>query len=70
MAADLASRGTVIWYDPCKGYGMAERKGGTRVFVHCSALPRLEDVLQPGQEIEFVVEQTVRGEIAKQVRPL
>lgn len=63
------ARGTVKWYDARKGYGYATRTGSAEVFLHYGAI-RSDGVieLKPGQEIEFVLEQTERGAIAHEIR--
>ena len=64
----VKTRGTVIWYDPRKGYGYASRKGAPEVFLHYGAI-RSDGVieLKPGQEIEFILEQTDRGAVAHEI---
>ncbi|MBZ0135721.1 MAG: cold shock domain-containing protein [Planctomycetes bacterium] len=64
----VKTRGTVIWYDARKGYGYASRKGAPEVFLHYGAI-RGDGVieLKPGQEIEFVLEQTDRGAVAHEI---
>jgi CspA family cold shock protein len=65
----VKARGTVKWYDPRKGYGYATRKGAAEVFLHYGAI-RSDGVieLKPGQEIEFILEQTERGGVAHEIR--
>ncbi|MCA8918055.1 MAG: cold-shock protein [Planctomycetes bacterium] len=65
----VKARGTVKWYDARKGYGYATRTGAAEVFLHYGAI-RSDGVieLKPGQEIEFILEQTDRGAIAHDIR--
>jgi CspA family cold shock protein len=65
----VKTRGTVKWYDARKGYGYATRKGAAEVFLHYGAI-RGDGVieLKPGQEIEFILEQTERGAVAHEIR--
>lgn len=64
----VKSRGTVVWYDPRKGYGYAARKDEPEVFLHYGAI-RMDGVshLKPGQEIEFLLEVTDRGTRAREI---
>jgi cold shock CspA family protein len=64
----VKSRGTVVWYDPRKGYGYAARKDEPEVFLHYGAI-RAEagHVLKAGQEIEFLLEVTDRGTRAREI---
>lgn len=50
--------GTVIWYDPAKGYGfIAPEDGCGDVFVHFSAVAAAQlETLLSGQKVGFDVE--------------
>ncbi len=65
----LQTSGTVKWYDPRKGYGYAARRGAPDVFLHYGAF-RGDGLIQlkPGQEVEFLVESTPRGDVAHEIR--
>jgi CspA family cold shock protein len=54
--------GTVKWFNGSKGFGFIEREAGGDVFVHYSAI-RGEGFknLEEGQQVEFAVEQDVKG---------
>ena len=54
--------GTVKWFNGSKGFGFIEREQGGDVFVHYSAI-RGEGFknLEEGQQVEFAVEQDVKG---------
>jgi CspA family cold shock protein len=61
--------GTVKWFDPGKGYGFVLARDGRDLFVHSSALPPGE-VLAEGDQIEFGIEQGVKGLSATQINVL
>jgi CspA family cold shock protein len=50
--------GTVKWFNPTKGYGFIEPKGGGRdVFVHISAVEQAGlSSLNEGQTVEYEIE--------------
>ena len=61
-------QGVVKWFNASKGYGFIEREGGEDVFVHYSAIQ--SDgyrTLNPGQRVEFTVEQGPKGPQATNV---
>ena len=49
--------GTVKWFNPAKGYGFIQPKGGGRdVFVHISAVERAGlSSLNEGQTVEYEI---------------
>jgi len=65
----MATQGTVKWFNSEKGFGFIQREGGDDVFVHFSAIQgdgyrSLED----GQRVEFDVAPGRKGEEAQNVR--
>ncbi len=67
----VRARGIVKWYDARKGYGYATRTGAPEVFLHYGSLAGEGMIeLQPGQKIEFMLEQTQRGAVAHEIRLL
>lgn len=61
--------GTVKWFNTSKGFGFIERPGSPDVFVHFSAI-QSEGFknLEPGQSVEFTIEQGPKGLQAADVR--
>lgn len=54
--------GTVEWFDGSKGYGFIRPEDGTKVFVHYLSI--VDDGfknLRVGEQVEFGVEDTLRG---------
>lgn len=61
--------GTVKWFSNDKGFGFIERKGGSDVFVHHTAIKMTGfRSLQEGQLVEFDVVKGDKGDQAKDVR--
>jgi cold shock protein len=61
-------KGVVKWFDPLKRYGFITMDVGNRdLFVHQSALESLESVLEKGDRVEFEVEESDKGPIARHV---
>lgn len=55
-------RGTVVRMIRDRGFGFVRCEDGTEVFFHHSSLPRgIFDTIQEGQEMEFDIENDVRG---------
>jgi cold shock protein len=55
--------GTVKWFNPTKGYGFIQPKGGggKDVFVHISAVEQAGlSTLNEGQSIEYEIESNTR----------
>lgn len=63
--------GTVKWFNGSKGYGFIERESGEDVFVHYSAI-QSEGFknLDEGQQVEFNVEEGLKGPKATNVTAL
>ena len=71
-AADssLGLLGTVVWYEPSKGYGfVAPDTGGAQIFVHSSAIVT-GGVVSEGQRVAFLVGEGERGPQAEHLLPL
>ena len=71
-AADssLGLLGTVVWYEPSKGYGfVAPDSGGSQIFVHSSAIVT-GGVISEGQRVAFLVVEGERGPQADHLLPL
>lgn len=62
--------GTVVWYEPSKGYGfVAPDDGGPQIFVHSSAIVT-GGVVTEGQRVAFLVGEGERGPQAEHLLPL
>lgn len=61
--------GKVKWFSAEKGFGFIEREAGDDVFVHHSAIDMTGfRNLDEGQEVEFELTTTDKGEQAQSVR--
>lgn len=63
-------KGTVKWYNSRKGYGFITGEDGKDVFVHKSAIPDEIDFLHDGDQVEYEVEKTERGQNATNLKKL
>jgi CspA family cold shock protein len=59
--------GVVNWFRPDIGYGFIEQENGPDVFVHRSALGEDVYTLEPGDRVEFSIEQDSKGSRAAEV---
>jgi cold shock protein len=60
--------GTVKWFNNNKGYGFIQRENGSDVFVHYSSILGTGfKSLMEGQQVEFVVEEGIKGPQANDV---
>lgn len=61
----MASRGTVKWFNPTKGFGfITPEEGGSDVFVHITAVERAGlNGLFEGQKLEYELQEN-RGRTA------
>ncbi len=63
--------GKVKWFNTTKGYGFIEQEGQDDVFVHYSNITGDGfKSLNDGDEVEFTVEQSQKGLVAKNVTVL
>jgi len=62
-------KGTIKWYNARKGYGFITGEDDKEVFVHRSAVPT-GIFLDEGDKVEYEVEDTERGQSAKDVKKL
>jgi CspA family cold shock protein len=64
----MREKGTVKWFNTSKGFGFITRPEGKDVFVHYSAI-NMDGFknLAEGQEVEYDVVQTPKGEQAENV---
>lgn len=63
--------GKVKWFSAEKGFGFIEREGGDDVFVHHSAIDMTGfRNLEEGQQVEFELTTTDKGEQAQSVRAI
>ena len=65
------AEGTVKWFSDRKGFGFIEQESGDDIFVHFSSIdmPGFK-TLADGEKVEFDVETSDRGPVAKGVKRL
>ena len=65
------AEGVVKWFSGKKGYGFIEQQEGDDIFVHYSSIntPGFK-TLNQGEKVDFEVEDTDRGPVAKNVNKL
>jgi len=62
------AKGTVKWFSNQKGYGFITLEGGSDVFVHHNAIQgEGYKTLEEGQDVEFEVQDSPKGEQAVNV---
>lgn len=63
------AEGTVKWFSDRKGFGFIEQESGDDIFVHFSSIdmPGFK-TLADGEKVEFEVETSDRGPVAKGVK--
>jgi len=60
-------KGTIKWYNARKGYGFIQGEDEKDVFVHRSAVPD-GTYLNEGDKVEYEIEETDKGQQAKDVK--
>ncbi|GAB4543657.1 MAG: hypothetical protein Kow0063_37030 [Anaerolineae bacterium] len=68
--AEGKARGVVKWFNSQKGYGFVTLRNGREIFVHKTGLGEGVRGLTDGQEVEFEVEETIKGPQAVNVFPV
>lgn len=63
-------KGTVKWYNETKGFGFIQTEENNDVFLHRSEISGQNVNLQPGQLVEFEVEQKDKGPMAVKVKTI
>lgn len=69
MEDEVMEKGMVKWFDSGKGFGFIEREGKKDVFVHFQDIDMDGfKTLEAGENVEFEVESSAKGEIARHVK--
>lgn len=64
----MKEKGTVKWFNSTKGFGFIQRTEGSDIFVHYSSIQGDGyKSLEEGQEVEFEIVTTPKGEQAANV---
>lgn len=62
-------KGKVKWFNPERGFGFIERENGGDVFVHYKDIDmKGYKTLEEGEEVEFYIEETDKGLIARNIQ--
>jgi len=62
------AKGTVKWFDSGKGYGFIEMEDHKDIFVHYTEIKEEGfKVLEEGQQVEFEIKQSDKGDYAANV---
>jgi CspA family cold shock protein len=69
MEDEKMEKGIVKWFNSSKGFGFISREGKKDVFVHFQDI-KMDGYkeLNEGEDVEFDVEETPKGEIARNVK--
>lgn len=62
-------KGTIKWYNQMKGFGFIQAEDGKDIFVHRTAVPDGTS-LNEGDQVEYEVEDTDRGQQATNIKKL
>lgn len=69
MEDEVMEKGIVKWFDSGKGFGFIEREGKKDIFVHFQDIDMDGfKTLEEGKKVEFEVEDSAKGEIARHVK--
>lgn len=69
MEDEVMEKGIVKWFNPEKGFGFIEREGKKDIFVHFQDIDMDGfKTLEEGKKVEFEVEDSAKGEIARHVK--
>lgn len=62
-------KGNIKWYNERKGFGFIETDGEKDIFVHRTAIPE-GTALNDGDQVEFEIEDSDKGPVAKNLKKL
>ncbi len=67
----VLANGIVKWFNDRKGYGFIQQEDGEDIFVHYSSIsmPGFKSLTE-GEQVNFDVEESDRGPVAKNVKKL
>ena len=62
-------KGTIKWFDPCKGYGFLERDKGGDLFIHFASVSEQDrKQLKENTRVSYIVTEGTKGPQANQIR--
>ena len=71
MEDEVMEKGIVKWVNPEKGVGFIERENKRDIFVHFQDIDMDGfKTLEEGKKVEFEVENSAKGEIARHVKTI